>query len=108
MKFYIKILNFLKKMTLIAYISLPKTWLDECLKSPLSEHPSTVNILKGLKHMWNLHDSTSIRFRHHYDQNWLWKMSLLVICEILNHFVNKVTTDNKYYFTYSENFHQPI
>ena len=37
-----------------------------------------------------------------------WKMSLLVICEILNHFVNKVTTDNKYYFTYSENFHQPI
>ena len=108
MKFYIKILNFLKKMTLIAYISPNLQTAKDLVRRMSKKPPSTVNILKGLKHMWNLHDSTFIRFRHHYDQNWLWKMSLLVICEILNHFVNKVTTDNKYYFTYSENFHQPI
>ena len=28
---------------------LQKTWLDKCLKSPVSEHPSTVNMLKGPK-----------------------------------------------------------
>ena len=27
-----------------------KTWLDKCLKSPVSEDPATSNIMYGLKH----------------------------------------------------------
>ena len=34
---------------------LRKTWLDQCLKSALSEHPCTVNM--GPKHLSNLHES---------------------------------------------------
>ena len=33
-------------------------WLNKCLKSPFSEHPSTVNMLKGPKHVLNLPEST--------------------------------------------------
>ena len=29
---------------------LRKTWLDKCPKSPLSEDPSTINMVNGLKH----------------------------------------------------------
>ena len=28
----------------------PKTWSDKCLKSPVSEEPSTNNMLKAPKH----------------------------------------------------------
>ena len=60
---------------------LRKTWLDKCLKSPISEHPSAVNMLKGPKHFLNLHDSILSYFSS------LWgkltsKMFLLVIYEI--------------------------
>ena len=37
-----------------------KSWLDHSLKSPVSEHRSTVNMLKGPKHFWNRHESTFI------------------------------------------------
>ena len=37
---------------------LPKTWLDNCLKSPVSEDPSTSDMVNGPKHCWNLNDST--------------------------------------------------
>ena len=37
---------------------LQKTWLDKCIKSPVSEDPSTSNMVNGLKHGWNLNDST--------------------------------------------------
>ena len=30
--------------------TLPKTWSGKCLRSPVSEDPSTVNMLKGRKH----------------------------------------------------------
>ena len=33
---------------------LQKTWLEKCLKGPVSEHPSTINMLKGPKHCLNL------------------------------------------------------
>ena len=39
---------------------LPKTWLGKYLKSPVTEPPSTVVLLKISKHLRNLHDSTSI------------------------------------------------
>ena len=38
--------------------SLLKRSLNKCLESPVSEHPSTVNMFKGLEELWNLHDST--------------------------------------------------
>ena len=37
---------------------LQKTWLEECLKSPVSEDPSTTNIVNGPKHCSKLNDST--------------------------------------------------
>ena len=36
---------------------LSKTWLDKCLKSPVSEDPLTGNMLNGWKHCFNLNDS---------------------------------------------------
>ena len=40
-------------------------WLLNCLKSPASKHPWTVNLLKSPKHCWNLHDTRfMIFFRH--------------------------------------------
>ena len=44
---------------------LRKTWLDKYPKSHVSEHHSTVNMLKKPKHLRNLHDSTFITFFHH-------------------------------------------
>ena len=39
-----------------------KMWLDKYLKSPISEHPWTINMLKSSKHLQNLHESTFIKF----------------------------------------------
>ena len=41
---------------------LSKTWLDHSLKGAVSEHPSTVNMLKGPKHLRNLQESIFIIF----------------------------------------------
>ena len=42
---------------------LQKTCLDKSLKSPLSEHPSTSNMVNVSKHFSKLEDSTfTIRF----------------------------------------------
>ena len=55
---YIQLLNILRKRW-HSYLmhfwneGLRKAWLDKCLKSPLSEQQSTVNMLKGPKHCWN-------------------------------------------------------
>ena len=79
---------FKKKMTLIADVILnlrtPKMWLDKCLKSPVSEHPSTSNMVNGSKHSWNLN-----YLYHIYWGLWRqlsWKKSLLVIEKILGLF----------------------
>ena len=37
--------------------ALRKTWLEQCLKVPLSEDPATSNMVKGLKHCSKLNDS---------------------------------------------------
>ena len=85
---------------------LQNTSLDKCLKSLVSEQASTVNMVKGKKHCWNLFDKTfiiSITLR-----KISWKMSLLVIFEILELFLNIFTVDDKYSFPNSENLPQPI
>ena len=37
---------------------LSKIWLDNSVKSAVSEHPSTVNMVKGPKHLRDLYGST--------------------------------------------------
>ena len=58
--------NFETKATLIDFvfpnIRTPKTWLDKCLKSFVSEDISTSNMVNGPKNCSNLHDSTFIIF----------------------------------------------
>ena len=37
---------------------LPKTWLDQCLKSPVSENPTKSNMVNATKHCANLKDTS--------------------------------------------------
>ena len=41
---------------------LSMTWLEQSLKNTVSEHPLTVNMLKGPKLFWNVHERTLIIF----------------------------------------------
>ena len=50
---------------------MSRKWLGKCLKSPISEDPSTSNMISRLKHCWNLHDSTFIKFIDHCEGNWV-------------------------------------
>ena len=74
---------------------LRRMLLDKYLKSPISEHPSTVNMLKSrilVKSAWQ-------RCHHNNPSLWVkltWKMSFLVICEIFGAFVNKLPVDDKH------------
>ena len=43
--------------------------IKNCLTSPILEHCSTVDMLKGPKHCWNLHGSTFVIFSHHSERN---------------------------------------
>ena len=45
---------------------LPKTWLDHCLKSPISEYPSKSNMANAPKHCSNLKDSPFTKFIDHW------------------------------------------
>ena len=37
---------------------LPKTWLDQCLKSPVSEDPTKSSMVNAPKHSSNLKDTS--------------------------------------------------
>ena len=41
---------------------LQKTWLDKCLKSPVSHDPSTSNMVNGTKHFPESKFTTFTRF----------------------------------------------
>ena len=43
---------------------LSETWLDHSLMRAVSEHPSTVNMLKSPKHLGNMQEWTFIMFFH--------------------------------------------
>ena len=66
-----------KKMTLAALVfpklRTPKTWLDKCLKSHVSEDPSTRNMVKVLKQCWSLHHRPFFIFIDHCEGNWIGK-----------------------------------
>ena len=63
---------------------LQKIWLDKCLKRPVSEHLSTVNMLKRVnpsivnmlkrpKRYMNLHETSFVIIFHHSERDWLAK-----------------------------------
>ena len=52
---------------------LPKTWLDQCLKSPVSECPSKSNMGNAPKYCSHLKDSPFTTFIDHWEFNCLTK-----------------------------------
>ena len=52
---------------------LSKTWLDQCLKSPVSEDPSKNNMVNAPKHCSNLKNSFFTIFIVHWEGNYLTK-----------------------------------
>ena len=71
-------MNILKKRMTHIGLAIPKlrtpnTWLDKCLKSPVSEDSSKKNMVNGLKHCWNLHQSAFIIFIDYCHGNWVGK-----------------------------------
>ena len=100
-----------------------KTWLDKCLKSPVSEDPSTSNMVNVPKHYWSLHHSTFIIFLRHWPGNFVrkslsyyWslatklcsKKSLLLTCQILGLLVKTLAANEKYLVLNGENLTIPI
>ena len=53
---------------------LSMTSLKNSLESNVSEAPSTVNLLLGAKHLWNLHESTFIIFFDYSEAQSLWNL----------------------------------
>ena len=49
---------------------LRKTWLDKCLKSSVSEDPSTENMGNGTKHCCNMNDSAFTVLINHCGGNY--------------------------------------
>ena len=52
---------------------LQKTWLDQCLKSPVSEDPSKSNRVNSPKHCSNLKDTSFTIFIDNWEDNCLTK-----------------------------------
>ena len=109
MKFTFHFKFFEKKVTLKAYVFLKlqtaKNVVRHYLKSPVSEHPSIVNILKSLQTL------VKSAWQHIFSSLWeilSFKISLLVICEILGVFVNTLTMNDKYSLQNSQNLRQPM
>ena len=70
-----------------------KTCLDHSLKGAVSEHPSTVNILKGPKDFRKLHESTFIIFFYHSRGGMVSEISPLLNFEIRGVFLDTLTAD---------------
>ena len=64
-------------MTLIDFVYRkvppPKTWSDKCLKSRVSEDPSTSNMVNLPVHCWNQHHRTFSILIDHCQVNWVGK-----------------------------------
>ena len=48
---------------------VPKTWIDQCHKSPFSEDPSKSNMVNASRHCLNLKDSAFTIFIDHWEVN---------------------------------------
>ena len=110
---------------------LQKTWLDKCLKSPVSEDPSTSDMVNGPKRCFSPRASTFTIFINHCYRNSVGKnlclkvtqidaylmntlkvaeigKSLLVILNVLGLFVNTMTAEKKDYLVNRDNLTQHI
>ena len=74
---------------------LRKTWLDEFLKSPVSEESSTSNMVNVPKHCSKLNGSTFTIFIDPVEKFYV--ESPWVIWKILGPFVNLLTVQDKYF-----------
>ena len=86
---------------------LPKMWLDNCLKSPVSEGPSRSNTINEPKHLLK---SERHQNNHIYWSQWIQsrpEKSLLVICKILRLGVNTFTDYEKFYVLNRDNLLRP-
>ena len=52
---------------------LPKKWLDQCIKSPVSEDPLKSNMVNAPNHCSNLKNNSFTIFIDHWDGNSLTK-----------------------------------
>ena len=52
---------------------LPKTWLDQCLKSPVSEDPRKSNMVNTLKTLFKFEEHLFTIFINHWEVNCLTK-----------------------------------
>ena len=99
-------------MTLTAFVfpKLPtlKSWLDKCLKSPVSEDPSTSNMVNMPKHCRNLHHNTFIIFIDHCQGNWAGKGLSYWHAIILGLLVNTLAADEKHLVLHRDNLTIPI
>ena len=74
------------QMQLSKYFPSQKKWkmrLVKCLKSSVSEQPSTINTFKDPKHSWNLYDNTFIIYFNHKAKIELEHVSLSDIWNLL-------------------------
>ena len=76
---------------------------DHSAESTISKHALTVNMWKCPKHLPNLHQTTFIMFFLSSWRKLIWKMSPLVLREILGVFVITFTADAKYLIGDCEN-----
>ena len=80
----------------------PKKWSDKCLKSPVSDDPSTNNMVNVQKCSWNHHHSTFSIFIDHCQVNWLAKSLSSINAEswecILTHWLFLIKTIERYQF----------
>ena len=60
-------------MMYIRTYGLPESLLDKCLKGPVSEDPSTSNMVNGPKHCSKLNGSTFTIFIDPFERNLGWK-----------------------------------
>ena len=48
---------------------LQKTWLDKCLRSPVSDNPLRENLVNGSNHCFDLNDKIFTRSIDHCERN---------------------------------------
>ena len=67
---------------------LPKTWLDQCLKSPVSEDPTKSNMVNAPKYCSNLRDTSFTIFINHREVTCLTKSLCWRYAKSQNCFLN--------------------
>ena len=85
-----------------------KSLLENSPKRTGSEHVLAVNMWKRRKCLLNFQESAFILFFLSFSAKLIWKMSPLMLGEILGVFVNTLTTDGKYPVQGCENLQLPI